>query len=1277
MAISMTKLSSADYYLDRTREALQADGAIPDEATPGPLTGPDPAAYYNAEGNPPGRWIGSASRLLGGETGRQAGAETVRMLINERRNPETGRSLDQAGIRADNDGQPPIAGYDLTQTVPKSVSILWAFADQDTRRAIDECLHQAADMTIGYFEAEYAATRAGAGGVASTACDGVAGFAFDHWDSRDGDPHPHTHLVISNRVRRTTDGQWTALDGRAVYGATVELSEYNANLVKDLLTQRLGWAWHEPARARGRGTRAVAGEVQGVPEELIDAFSGRDREIETRLAAIIDEEERRTGHTIGWKRRAELHKQVWLETRKPKTDARPGLAELTRRWHGKLRAEAPGTSIDAMWQAVDSHRDRTIELGQTASRAAGIRLAGQLADHQTPGRTELERLADAAMAHTERTRATWTLSNIRAEAERLLADIRLDPTARADTANQVAELAIRRCVKITPTRYRAGQAGDDPALVSRAGRSTFDDPTLDRYTSQTILDMEKRVMATFGRTDPLAWGPGEGTRLIQSMRAGGNRLSDDQAKAAAYLLENPHAASALIGPAGTGKTTTMRAVARAWETRHGRGSVLGLTLSVRARDELADSIGTNAITIAKLLDNVSERHRAQTDDLRREYRCRLAAARTPAERDRIRRAISESDAREQAGLIHPGQLVIVDEAGMVGTPELDAIAELCERAGARLALTGDPMQLDAPAAPGGLLVWAEREHRCATLTSLWRFRSDPGLWANDPDGGRARWADEGKATLRLRAGGDRAKPDSVEACRRLVAEYAAHHRLHWGEDRECEEEAYRMTLQWQKTGKTTLLVAGTNEQVRAMNQRTILERRVLGLSDGDPSRLATLSDGLKIGAGDRIVSRANDHQVRGPDGHRIENGMAFTVTRIDTDAIACRDADGRQWTIPRDWAKTNCEAGYATTIHKSQGMTVDRCAAMFPSDARVPCNLQYVAATRGREENHLLYACKDEKTRQTEAMLSGSDTDPEAIARQRMLSTLLTRPDTRTATETRIDEHEERYSLTRLLREHDYAAGLIAGPHLEAKLRQCHNPGIVSMITRSPNWEWLRALWSRAWMTDPKRAMAIVSRDISPKDEHGNRQDPAAVMAGRLSSGLLDRLNGAVRDDWTAGIIPPIKASRNTAALDLVRQNELLITQRADALARQAATGEQPWSRTVMETARKHGDHNLLRDVAVYRDMWHIDDPDQPIGQRPPGRSGRQEQHWCNLDARITGQGSGVVNPGKTRKANRNRPENPTPRVETPNPAAMEERNPQWKTRQEPSSNNSPDGPTQ
>lgn len=114
-----------------------------------------------------------------------------------------------------------------------------------------------------------------------------------------------------------------------------------------------------------------------------------------------------------------------------------------------------------------------------------------------------------------------------------------------------------------------------------------------------------------------------------------------------------------------------------------------------------------------------------------------------------------------------------------------------------------------------------------------------------------------------------------------------------------------------------------------------------------------------------------------------------------------------------------------------------------------------------------------------------------------------------------------------------------------------------------------------------------------------------------------------------------------------------------------------------METARKHGDHNLLRDVAIYRDMWHIDDLDQPIGQKAAwtGPAGRNSTGATSTHASPDKEAASST-PANL-KANRNRPENPTPRVETPNPAAAEERNPQWKTRQEPSSNNSPDGPTQ
>ncbi|MDW8504053.1 hypothetical protein, partial [Lactobacillus acidophilus] len=171
----------------------------------------------------------------------------------------------------------------------------------------------------------------------------------------------------------------------------------------------------------------------------------------------------------------------------------------------------------------------------------------------------------------------------------------------------------------------------------------------------------------------------------------------------------------------------------------------------------------------------------------------------------------------------------------------------------------------------------------------------------------------------------------VKACRALVAQYAAHDRIHWGEDPDIEETAYRMCIGWQRIGKTTLLIAGTNEQVRDINRRFILERRAAGKSEADPDRLMELMDGLSVGAGDQIVCRVNDHDIRSHDGRSIENGMTFRI--LDTsDGAAARVKsldDGSIWDIPRGFLKTGCKAGYAATIHGSQGMTVDRCAALF------------------------------------------------------------------------------------------------------------------------------------------------------------------------------------------------------------------------------------------------------------------------------------------------------------------------------------------------------------
>ena len=83
-----------------------------------------------------------------------------------------------------------VAGYDLTFSIPKSASVLWGVADGGAQALIAEAHHAA-----------------------------VVAAAFDHYDSRANDPHLHTHVVISNKVKTVRDGQWRAVDdavGRAV-----------------------------------------------------------------------------------------------------------------------------------------------------------------------------------------------------------------------------------------------------------------------------------------------------------------------------------------------------------------------------------------------------------------------------------------------------------------------------------------------------------------------------------------------------------------------------------------------------------------------------------------------------------------------------------------------------------------------------------------------------------------------------------------------------------------------------------------------------------------------------------------------------------------------------------------------------------------------------------------------------------------------------------------------------------------------------------------------------
>ncbi|TDD65416.1 hypothetical protein E1262_25410 [Jiangella aurantiaca] len=197
-------------------------------------------AYYTEAGNPPGRWMGSGlAGLAAGDglaPGTQVTEEQMERLYRSGADPLTGAQLGRAyrvpksfdervaarvsalpaamppternrmveQIEAEERSRRvghPVSGFDVTFSPPKSVSVMWALADHGVREQIYEAHRAAVADVIATIEREVARTRIGTNGVAQVETAGVIAAAFDHWDSRAGDPQLHTHVVIANRVQ--------------------------------------------------------------------------------------------------------------------------------------------------------------------------------------------------------------------------------------------------------------------------------------------------------------------------------------------------------------------------------------------------------------------------------------------------------------------------------------------------------------------------------------------------------------------------------------------------------------------------------------------------------------------------------------------------------------------------------------------------------------------------------------------------------------------------------------------------------------------------------------------------------------------------------------------------------------------------------------------------------------------------------------------------------------------------------------------------------------------
>ncbi len=844
----------------------------------GRAAGSPMSRYYTVAGTPPGTWLGAGLTGLADGHGLAAGSSVtptqMARLFADGADPVTGATLGRSPhVYPDGrDRRRPVAGFDCTFTVPKSVSVLWGLADDATRDAIYAAHREAITDVLAIIERDVARTRIGTNGVAQVETNGVIAAAFDHWDSRDNDPNLHTHVVIANRVQGP-DGRWRTLDSRAMHRAAVAMSERYDGLLADHLATPLGLTWEY----RERGPRRnPAYELAAVPQALISEFARRSARIDVetdRLVAAYAADHGRRPEPATMLR---LRQQATLATRGVK-EVHP-LADLTADWRERS-GRVLGTDPSAWAASIAATRE-----------LAAVRTASP--ELPEPGRAEsLDRIIDdaatAALATLSRKRSTWTPWNAQAEASRALRAHRFTTGKARDeaTARVVAEIAARS-VLLTPP-----EVASTPAVLRRPdGSSAFRATNTQRFTSRGLLAAEARLLAA-GRDRNGPAVPAAGLRTDRD-------LFVDQAAALTSIVGSGRTVDVLVGPAGSGKTRTLAAIRAVWEAEHGAGSVVGLAPSAAAADVLAASLGIPTENTAKWLVE----HDQEPDRLRRIERLRAAAlaAQDPMTARTLAAALRETTAEVERWRFRPGELVVVDEASLAATLDLDRIAACVGEAGAKLLLVGDWAQLSSVEAGGafGLLV----RDRGANAPELGAARRFTHTW-------------ERNASTPLRAG----EPGSVDT-------YAEHGRIAEGDHADMVEAAWRAWTDDERAGRRSLMIAAERTTVRALNERARAERVHAGVVEADGQHL---HDGLTAGIGDRIVTRRNDRRLAVGRGW-VKNGDAWIVTDRERDGglRVQRPGGGPTVRLPGEYVAEHVELGYATTAHRAQGATVETAHAV-------------------------------------------------------------------------------------------------------------------------------------------------------------------------------------------------------------------------------------------------------------------------------------------------------------------------------------------------------------
>jgi AAA domain len=390
-----------------------------------------------------------------------------------------------------------------------------------------------------------------------------------------------------------------------------------------------------------------------------------------------------------------------------------------------------------------------------------------------PGLSQLEltRAAQKALALAQQEKSAWTRADLVKYLGRVLPRTGMQPDAAVALIEGLADKALRSEFEQVLC-LEAPEAVEVPPSLRRAdGRSVYQRHGGVRYATRVQLSMEERLVAQAKaggapRLDRTAAARVLGADITQLEAALERRAQDtqaertrtglreDQAAAAYSVLTGGRRVSVINAPAGSGKTRVLTEVARAWEAA-GCGRVVGITPSQSARNTLAAGVAECYNTAQFLGHRPGQR-----------------GARAPVR-------------------LNPGDLVLMDEASMVGNPDLADTVSWVAACGAKLVLAGDSGQLQAVENGGGLSLLASTLGY-VQLAEPARFRA---AWEKD-------------ASLRLRAG-------DVS----VLADYDQHGRIIGGEPEQMIDEAAKAYVALALEHKDTLLMAADHSLRRELSRR--------------------------------------------------------------------------------------------------------------------------------------------------------------------------------------------------------------------------------------------------------------------------------------------------------------------------------------------------------------------------------------------------------------------------------------------------------------------------